>query len=204
MAFIPVPNVAQVNIRFEIAGQQIENVLNFNYALATDFSTAVPIIQDALEVWWATVRIQLSDQLVHIENYYVDLTSAIGPTATFGPFTPNDGDIAGDAVPNNAAFVVTHRTLARGRSFRGRTYMAGVAEGNVSLSRVGPTVVAAIVAAFNDLRTTLEADGISFVVVSRYSGGAPRVTGISTPIIATISRDDVIDSQRRRLPGRGR
>jgi hypothetical protein len=41
------------------------------------------------------------------------------------------------------------------------------------------------------------------VVVSRYHLGAPRVTGIATPVITYLATDNNVDSQRRRLTGRG-
>ena len=45
-------------------------------------------------------------------------------------------------------------------------------------------------------------DPWSMVVVSRYENNAPRAEGIAT-LVDRLSSDGVIDSQRRRLPGRG-
>jgi len=52
--------------------------------------------------------------------------------------------------------------------------------------------------------------GWEWVVVSRYSGTdvnddpVPRVTGIATLVSNVLFTNNTVDSQRRRLPGRGK
>lgn len=203
MPFVPVPTTLQYNLRFSCAGQQIENVLNFSYA-DSDFATAAaalyPLVRDEL---WASLRTALSNQISNTGSYLVDLSSETGPVATFGPFTSPSGQSAIFAAPNNAAFVVTHRTASRGRSFRGRSYVSGIPADQIAASRVSSGFLSIAVSAFNNMRDEAEAAGFPFVIVSRFINGAPRVTGLATPVTACVSVDDAVDSQRRRLPGRG-
>lgn len=42
-----------------------------------------------------------------------------------------------------------------------------------------------------------------WVVVSRYLNNVPRTVGTSTLVLEASYRDRIVDSQRRRLPGRG-
>ena len=201
--YIPFPGVLQANVRFTLDGQQIENVLNFDYGEAA-FAGAAAAVAGALDLaWWDSMRVQFSGALVHQSVYITDLSSETGPIAVFPQFTNPAGAATGSAVPSNAALCVTHRTSARGRSYRGRTFMSGIAKSVVDNSEVSSGVVSDIVGAFNEMRVALAADDILFVVCSRQLDKAPRIIGQATPVTLSEARDNVIDSQRRRLPGRG-
>jgi hypothetical protein len=69
----------------------------------------------------------------------------------------------------------------------------------------------AVLGAYNALGALLEPAGATWVVISRFSGvdpithrPIPRSEGITTPIDNAAFTDNKSDSQRRRLPGRGR
>lgn len=204
MPFIVVPDVMQVNVRYNLHGQQLENVLNFNYG-SIGFSDAVPAIQEILETdFWPNVRGAMSQQLLHRECYFVDLNDPAGAVATTPPFPSPSGAITNEALPNAVAFCVTHRTAARGRSFRGRTYVPGLSEDEVASNALNDTGILNILNGFNNMRTSAETAGIPFVIVSRYENNLPRATGIDTPVEVSIARDNIVDTQRRRAPGRGR
>lgn len=201
--YVPVPGVMQANVRFTLAGQQIENCLCFRYG-DTPFLEAVAPVQAILEsYWWETLRGSLSNQLQHVETYFVDLSSVSGFTSTFGAFTPPVGASTIFSAPNNVAICVSHRTANRGRSFRGRSYISGIPSDQQSLSRLSPGAMDNILDAFTQLITQSNVAGIPFVVVSKKSGGLPRAIGLSTPVQQSVIVDNILDSQRRRLPGRG-
>lgn len=203
MAFIPVPNTAQANIRQTLAGEQIENTLYFR-APAAWSAGSLAALGAGLVTWWTTgPRAVLSDDLVLREVYCVDLSSANGPTHTETVVNDPGGPIAGEALPNNCALCVSFRTANRGRSFRGRNYVAGINEGDVTANLVTQVTADGILQGYQDLITYFSESGIDWVVVSRYANGQPRATGIATPVTAVTLVDRYIDSQRRRLPGRG-
>jgi hypothetical protein len=201
MAYVPVPNTLQANVRFVLDGQQIENVLNFLFPAGT-FTESSADIYDALNTaFWAVLRTQLSNQLVSTEVYMVDLTSNTGATATFPAFTSPSGNITAES--NQVAFCITHRTANRGRSFRGRTYISGLAKTNITQNTVDLSVANGLRDAFNDFRDLMQVAGTPLVVVSRKANGVDRTTGLATPITESLYRDRFVDSQRRRAPGRG-
>ena len=201
--YIPVPGVLQANVRFLLEGQQIESVLNFRYE-GTPFEEAANTVWNLLDVsWWQPMRPNLSVDITNVETYVVDLSSEAGPVAAFPSFVTPGGGATGSPVPNNAALCITHRTANRGRSYRGRTFVPAIAKSIVNGSFVQADSVAAFVAAFNEMRTTASTAGIPFTIVSRYHNKAPRVTGIDTVVTQCVARDNVLDSQRRRTPGRG-
>lgn len=202
--FIPVPGVLQANVRFSLEGQQIENVMCFRYD-GMPFGAAAAAVYDVLNtVWWDGFRAQIASECVSVENYMVDLSDEAGPVAALPAFTNAAGAATGFPVPNNAALVITHRTANRGRSYRGRTFVAGIAKSVVSGSYVDPGVVSDIVNAFNDMVDASQAAEVPFTIASRRHNKNPRVEGIDTIVTLCVARDNVLDSQRRRSPGRGR
>ena len=78
---------------------------------------------------------QLSQDIEFREAYYTDLTSATAPTYTRTSGLPIDGSATNDALPANCALCISHRTNGRGRSSRGRTYIAGIPEDIVNVKR---------------------------------------------------------------------
>lgn len=108
------------------------------------------------------------------------------------------------SMPNNVALALAFKTALRGRSFRGRIFLPGLTEGNVVDNTVQPAFITAWYTFFGILASTL-IDLIAWqVVVSRVEGGDPRPAGVVTQVNNWIVTNTVVDSMRRRLPGRGR
>lgn len=203
MPFVPIPATLQANIRFLLAGQQCEICLHFSYA-DSDFETAVDNVGDAIATeWWPVARAFLSNQLVSNGIYFVDQSSASGPVSLRAPFATPQGASSIFAAPGNVAFTITHRTANRGRSYRGRSYMLGIPADQIGAGLLSTGARDAYVSAFNTLRLEAASDGNPFVIASRYANGSPRTTGVATPVTQCEAVDLVVDSQRRRLPGRG-
>lgn len=203
MAFIPVANVAQANIRQTLNGERIENTLYFR-APAAWSAGSLAALASGVAAWWTTgPRAVLSDDLVLREVYVVDLTTANSGTYTHTVVNDPGGPISGEALPNNCALCVSFRTANRGRSFRGRNYVAGINEGDVTGNVVAQATANGILAGYQGLMTYFSEAGLDWVVVSRYANGQPRAAGVATPVNAVTLVDRYIDSQRRRLPGRG-
>jgi hypothetical protein len=191
----------QVNIRMTCAGERVEMVLGFDYA-TVGFAAAAPLVNNVLDTsLWAVIRQQMCNRIVHDETYMIDLFSQFGGAATFGPFTDPAGTIVGKGVPNNSAFVVSHATDLRGKSYRGRSYVPGIAASLVDGNSLDPIAAAALVSGFNSMRVALDSDGINFAVLSRRANKQWRETGQATPVRISQAKDNTMDSQRGRLPG---
>jgi hypothetical protein len=191
-------------------GQKIENTLYFNKIGGFTLADAVSLGGDLL-TWWASLySVPLSTNISLREIYITDLSSATGFTTTQpAPVPAPTGDINTESMPNAVALAVSFRTALRGRSFRGRNYVSGITIDGVIINTVTSTVLASIVAAYEGLFTIASAAGLTWVVVSRFSGvdslgkPIPRTSGIATEIQAVLIVDATVDSQRRRAPGRG-
>lgn len=119
----------------------------------------------------------------------------------------NSGTAGGAIVasdPNNVTLAISFRSGMTGRSFRGRNFIPGLPGSSISNNRVSATLANALAGAYEILMgEDSVATGFTWGVISRRTGGAQRPSGIVTPITQVVVVDTIVDSQRRRLPGRG-
>lgn len=204
MAFIPVPDTAEVLLFYTLNGQQMMNTLYFSKSGGWD-STSLQVLADAAWDHWATsVMIDLGDGLVLTGTRALDLSSATGPVAEHTQ-SLNGSITDSPELPQNCAFAIKFTTAQRGRSFRGRIYLPGITTARqVSTGILSTSAADAfledVTGAIGDIATEASCE---HVVVSRFTGGSPRVTGVATPVTGISYTDTNLDSQRRRLPGRG-
>jgi hypothetical protein len=190
----------------------VENTLYFENRGSFDLA-AMLVLTNALEAWWQDNLAPITSDTVTLKELVVtDLTSATAPSLVTPALTGNSGTHSINSMPNNVSLCVSFRTSARWRSFRGRNYFAGLCEDQVD----GNTVNSATVTALQDAYNLLVGSGTfsanwTWSVVSRFSGMSgtpprptPRAAGVITPITSARVVDPIIDSMRRRLPGRGR
>lgn len=204
MAFIPVINTAQANFKYDLSGQTVENVLSF-VNLDDPDSTLLEGLAGALLDWAnASLMPLLSSNLSLYAVTVTNLSSDSSPSIEFTQ-APQAGGVGGTALPNNVTWCIQFKTSLRGRSYRGRNYVAGIP--NAALDTVNTVSATFATDVQNAYTTLLDPDtlpaGWTWVVVSRYTDGAPRVTGTVTAITSVNYADRYLDSQRRRLPGRG-
>jgi len=204
MAFIPVPDTVLAELRFDYFGQKIENTLYFRKLGGSSVAQAVGLMNDLL-LWWTTLlSTYLSEDISLRELNVTDLSSASGYSVSQAAPTPNPkGQLLASGLPGNVAICVSFRTPNRGRSFRGRNYVAGLAETDVTGNTLTPLKVAGILGSYQGIPSSIVSSAWDWVVVSRFAGGVPRTTGIATDVTSVVIVDDFVDSQRRRLTGRG-
>jgi hypothetical protein len=190
--------------------QHVENTLYFTRS-TWDSSTASSLAI-ALLAWWGDNYAPLVSELVSFREVVItDLSEPEGFQVTLAPTTPLNGGMGPEeALPSNVSLSVSFRTASRGRSFRGRNYVVGMSSEQIVLNTVTPEVVSAWQAAYTALLDVADSVTAVWVVASRFSGvdtsghPIPRTEGITTEINNVVIADNTSDSQRRRLPGRGR
>ena len=203
MPFIPAPLVSQVEMIFQYSGSTIEMVHHYK-------SDTAPTIAEweALHVllradWLGACNAIMAPTLVWDITKFTDLTTISSPSYSTTTSLPLAGTSASAQLPNNCAMVVTKRTALRGRSYRGRSYVPGLTElhvtGNSILSGFTTPVINFFIGAQS---YTVLGNVYNMVVLSRFTEGAPRIVGEATPV-SNFTFDTTVDSQRRRLPGRG-
>lgn len=209
MPFVPVPAVAEVELRYLWDTQNCENTLYFESGDPIDAGLLLNLAE-AIEGWWETnVQPLLSSDVALNEVFSIDLTTSTGPVASFTTGLPLLGSVGVEAVPANVAPCISFKTANRGRSFRGRNYLIGLPNSFVAGNHMAADWMANMVEAYQALNAAVASQGFAHVVVSRFSGSTivggikvptPRVTGLSTAVTTYSFVDDVVDSQRGRLP----
>jgi hypothetical protein len=197
-------------VRMQLDSQKCENTLYFRSVSPTpEFGTA---LAGLLIFWWRDHYAPLVSSQVKLNEVVItDLSSDTGFQVTQAPATLITGGIStSDTEPNNVTIAVSIRTAMRGRSFRGRNYVLGITNSQISNNTMDDTTITAWQAAYSELLTVASDADAVWVVVSRFSGidadkkPIPRAAGIATEVTNVVLADATLDSQRKRLPGRGR
>lgn len=205
MAFVPSPQVCEAEIEMVWDGQIVENTLYFQSSAAMDVAL-MGTLAAALITWWnANIKPGVADTLGLTAVAVTDLTTNTSP-AVLTPVSPTSFGAGGaQSLPNNVALCISFRTAARGRTSRGRNYIPGLMENQVNQNTVIPAVPAAFIAAYEELiGPGTFVPGLQWGVLSRRVNNADRISGLFRPITSVAVVDSTVDSQRRRLPGRGR
>jgi hypothetical protein len=203
MPFVPVANTAMVELRYTWNLQQVENTLYFQYPTPPENANLFDITETIFDWWDTHLRPIQSNQVQLREVVATDLTTSDGQVFTRVSSPPVSGGNLAPALPNNCTYCISFRTFKRGRSFRGRNFSIGMTENDATNSQVDPAYATALQDAYVQIPALVNAVDWVWVVVSRFSNGAPRVAGLATPVATIFVFDGIMDSQRRRLPGRG-
>jgi len=108
----------------------------------------------------------------------------------------------GISAPNNVNFRVDFKTGLSGRAYRGWNSVCGLPTQVLDRNNIDITWADNVKRAYEQLPLIALAHQFDWVVVSRFDAGLPRVAGIVTPITTVSYKDLIIDSYRRRIPGR--
>jgi hypothetical protein len=221
---------AQVAVLYQLDGQPCENVFYVQHEHQVDLITGFnPAAVDSgfADATEATIRAWLiadwqpnagTDAAVTGVNIVWNTVAGVGPLegkAYSGAPYPLTGTMVGDNFPNSVTLAISIKTAFLGRSFHGRLYFVGLNRGHVDVAApnvVKPAASISIQAAYEGLRTTLEAsyggppieDKAPMGVMSFRHANADRVTGLFTPATRLALTDNFLDVQRRRLPGHNR
>lgn len=184
-------------------GEQVENTFFYEkLTLPTDadLEALVEDISGAVVANWVE---EFPADWVGTSVYAKGLTTAIDVQALNGDINGLTGTYPSEGAPGNVTIAIKRLSGLTGRSSRGRIYWQALPMGVL----VNNTVSAAAVLRYIDAIEAVDAAAVALgwtpVIVSRQQAGVVLTTGITYPIV-TWQVDDVnIDSQRRRLAGRG-
>lgn len=201
-AFIPAPNTARVRMVYESNGSTVMNVFHFlgdAPLIAADLSG---LVDEVHTEWVAFIKARQVDTLTlrYIEATALD--DAAAPQVTL--VVNETGSGTGELVPNNVTLAIKFATGLTGRSNRGRMFFLGMGKAGISGDQVTDATVSANVSAvtsfFDGITTAL---GLRHAIVSYCNNKAWRTTASVEPVLSYLVTDNNIDSQRRRLAGRG-
>lgn len=196
MAFIPVPNSCQVIIETGDSTLQWSN--SFWFARSAFTETQMSDLAAAVFDSYANDldSYTANDWSFRKVTAY-DMRSDTAPVAV-PTVTPIAGLLAEQRLPVQDALVVTLYTATRGRSGRGRSYIAGGTEAILLEGKFTSAMAAGVVAAFNDIRTLAASMGWVQVIASRYHNGVARSAGAEYPVTSAVVRSLIPGQQGRR------
>src|SRR5260221_480496 len=163
LPFIPFANCAEVVI--QLTQQAIPWILTFGMEDSVPITLAeLSLLFTAIDTWVTTdLSGQVSGNCSIDFIKLTDLTTVSGPTFQ-NPTTTNAGSLAGTVIPAQAALVTSLYTNNRGRSFRGRSYLAGRVAGDQHTVTNGTAVrFSAVHALYANLLTSINAARWTFV-----------------------------------------
>lgn len=199
MPFIPVPDTVYVSIGMELA----DKVASFGFGVRKDTPWSLShmaTLAASVETWCNSapvIRFATTFALINVR--VTDLSSSSGPVVEVPIVPVTRGTGGGDQMPNNVAVVCTLRTLNRGRSYRGRVYLAGFVEGAIQDNAIVTVAAGDLNTWMDSLIPAIAPSDASLAVISRYENNAPRAVGIATDVVG-IDVNTRVDTQRRRLP----
>lgn len=199
MAFIRLPGGVKVALEFTVGGKVVVNIY---HVTTTDPIVTLQLLDLAqvFKAWWEIqIAPNITDRVELFQVTALNLNEENGEKVTLAVIPTVPGTIVSDVVPNNVAAVVTLNTARTGRSYQGRTYLAGLAENEVVINTILGYRVVAILLGMQGLVPLLDAQNSTLVVASFQHNLAPRAEGVATPV-DSFSMNDRVDTQRRRLP----
>lgn len=202
MPFQIVPDAALATIRGTLLGEQVVNTLGFGLTTPGTVTAAqLSALGAGLEqVWVDEMLPTLPEDYIYQDILLRVLDTENGPVAEQSGLGGAPGGLVGACMSANVTFVVSFRTGLGGATNRGRNYVCGLLESEVTGNFLSVTRA-------NNLRTAYQtyvgpgsvANGWIWSVISRKPD---PVTGYgrAVPITSAHITDARVDTQRRRLP----
>lgn len=205
MAFIPAPNQVQVEMRALLDNQHIENrifVNAFHEPTISDLNLIAGAVSNAIITDFLPL---LPTSLRYTELFLRSMQEQNAVQASYPfPGTSGQGTNVAPALPSNCTICASLRSNFSGRSARGRLYWPALMETVVVQNTVDATHATNILTALILLNQNLTVSGVDWQIVSFRSNGVVRPGGpVYFSVESILFVDNIVDSQRRRLPGRG-
>jgi len=202
--YIVADETAKVQLYFSTPGGVAMNVLNFRTDGGWNAVSLDVLVDEIATSWEAQFSPLQSDQVECYRIVATDLGAPIPAQVDKAPVNDLTGGRASVIMPGNVTVVTKFGTGLAGRSQRGRTYHIGLTDDQC----VGDSLVAGMADTIRDAWIDFAGEvhdspaAADLVVVSYCHNKAWR-TAAQVLNVTTFTTEDVLDSQRKRLFGRG-
>lgn len=192
-----IANATRVTVSGLCLGQVVENVWGVQTG-APPTVGELSNINDIFHTAYGSLLLPMSAAMSIGEITSRYLGDATGPEVTLSITPPMLGLVEVDPNPNNVALCVSLRSALAGRRFRGRKYFSGIPKPDATGNTISTAFCDAIVDVINTwIIGELNSNGTPLSIIS--------LTGLTlVPVLTALCVDNFVDSQRRRLTGRGR
>lgn len=202
-AFIPVPNVAKLTMGYRMNDSDMMNVHYFEKSGGWNASSIEQLAVEAAAAWGAHLS---ALQPAALTLRTATALSLFEPDSNvFELPVSSEGTRPGEILPGNVTLAVKFLTGFSGRSRRGRMFWLQLVEDDVANDTVDAEfledLLNGIAQFFQAIETAIT--GTNHVVVSYCQDGLWLTEG-ETTVVNGYTSEGIVDSQRRRLTGRGR
>lgn len=198
-------NVAAVQIFATLAGQEVMNDFYAQYDHQPNHSDLVDLTSAVAGVVIANFVGRLPPTWKGVSVFAFDMTVDTGANAVDDSIAGVVGVDSGVALPNNVTIAVARKNGLRGRSGNGRIFWMGLTDGNLDTENtIAASRAAALVTACEAVDAAMVDLGATPCILSYQHDGVVSSAATIYPIDKWLVTDFVLDSRRRRLPGRGR
>lgn len=197
MAFVPTPNCARAVISFVQGTSVYSNVLHFTKDNFTggDMNILANTLDDAINEAHLG---NITTNSVYTGVRVYDIRTSTGAVA-FNDDHAGGGAASGDPAPLNSAVVITLRTNTRGRTGRGRMYVAGYADAELGGFTWSQNAQDAAVNYLGALRDNAALQGWIHVIRSTQVDGVLLNPAVTREVTGFDIRSAITGTQRRRL-----
>lgn len=202
-AFIKVNDTARVVFKYLAMGQTIENVFWFSRPGGYVTADLVELAEECGASWVTNLKPLILSivQLVDITATDAEVQNGNQAQVAMSQFGSNAN---GPLETPGTTFAIKFATARIGRSYRGRMYWPLLDTTHVNDGALAANHANALVAAVGNFFNDVQSVTGSFHVIASYQNDcAWRAEGVATPVTSYSYSDLNLDSQRRRLPGRG-
>lgn len=195
----PPNNPLCVRVAVIMAHDTRQVVNTFHVEKATTWAlTDLVALANAVQTWWNTYYKLMVPAVFSLTQIQVRVLNPAIPLAfDLNVSPPIAGTRGGNSEAGNVSLSMSERTGLAGRKFRGRMYLGGVSETDANAN---DTVTSALVTLAANAMANLIAGALP---ANQFLTLFHRQSNSFTDVISYVI-ENVIDSQRRRLPGRGR
>jgi len=191
-------------MQFTTPGGVAENVLHFLVSAPEIGPDVLDAIGLALANWWhSDLRVMVPSSIALQRIVLTDLSAEGSYQTVYTTDLPDTGTSTFAHVPDNVTVAVRKGSGFSGRSNRGRIFHVGLNIAQIVGDQIDDAAQDALNDAYSALMTLSPVGAtVDFVIVSYCNDGAWRTTA-NLVAVTEIGVDPNIDSQRRRLAGRG-
>lgn len=198
MVFIPVPSCYQTTLFYNISGQVCMNTITLFNPVADEASVCEAANNIMYDFWTDTYDDQIGTgcSLYQIKTVSLESESASFALLVIDPAVT--GQRTSPVLPTNVSATCTFLTGNRGRSYRGRWFVAGMTEDMVTGNLLNTAHHDALQASFAAMPSLLTGTDFAHVIASRFHNGVARAIGVYTYVL-TYRMNFPVYTQRRRL-----
>lgn len=198
VAHIPIAGGIRTVLQAEnnITGQEYLNVFNFKAPGSGVSAADCAAVNTFMTVWWNNNYRHMCAILV-VGRQVVSTGMDVFPAAQATGVLAFPGDRAGVITTSGTTLAVKFATGVASRRHRGRHYSFPAVQNDVAGDSFTGAYVTALVGVWDNLIASAQTAGYPLVIASLADAAL-------YPVSNAVAVDATIDSQRRRLPGRGR